>query len=745
MRLKPLSIAVLAFLLAGFPLGTRAEEKVLNDQGTSDQVTSDHWSYSEMRDLIKKGVIDRPFPSDGAPVSRVQMAVLSAQALQAINGAQYAAAGPPDLALPPGLPDMGAGSASAGNADKDSVYRLVQEYHDELVKLGAKSKDITDQLVALKTGQTNLSTQLERVLSSTGVKLNGDATVHTSNILLYYPTFPGGQAKRVAPTVAYFDFKISARPRKDLYAEVVYRMEKVFGGFWGALDIAGVRRFYMSGQTPIGFEFGTVNSKNTPLTLWAPQDEYPYEMEVLARKRREGMAEQYIGDNSFPLNGGRLNGTLVFFKSLDMELEAMGFRTAIAGTKPSAQAFTKTMPYDQYLVGGTMHLTGDSSKTVRGGLNYFELMESVDTDTTSSSIPPQRNNVVSADLGLNFLSGAITLSEEYATSNYTPNYGRQAFKAENGGWTTGVARLTQFGLNFPAATVKIHELSVDEGFINYAAQTRTEDRGRSFGAGIPISDNTFDPHRGAYGLSIGDTTIQNLFGSHYNNIIFATSQGPAGGQVLDSKGQQRTGIYLTHGFMDESLPEGLATPNRNGFGGSMSFKLVKGGFLQPSVLGGHYNEWVVSSAVPVNTDIRTYAKAGGGLKLDFSAFGLPLDFSAGVTSEDTRSNSFVAFTSTQFDYNLHWEFLKGIHLLGGFKHVDWNGSNFIDQGSGPGVWSYHNLLSDIYGAGLDWWLSKNTNFYLTYAFHNVEFPRNDLTGDVNFSLQEWEGKMIMRF
>ncbi len=108
------------------------------------------------------------------------------------------------------------------------------------------------------------------------------------------------------------------------------------------------------------------------------------------------MDELYIKDHSFPMNGVKLDATLLLLSKLDLDLEAVGFRTAIAGNKNTGLGFAVTFPYDQYIVGATARLTGDSNKALTLGVSYFELMESVDTAPVPRAEPCSRTAMWSA-------------------------------------------------------------------------------------------------------------------------------------------------------------------------------------------------------------------------------------------------------------------------------------------------------------------------------------------------------------
>lgn len=674
--------------------------------------------------------------------------LISAFALLAITGSARADVGLPDL---PALPGASAAPAAYGTQSAYgtqaagpltartqsgplSAYGSGAAYsaapQADLSKMQDKVKELLDQAKSVQDGEDRLNTMIDRLLSSTGVHFSGQAVMDSDNLLRLTPV---SDAQRVWPTVGYFDFHITARPKPELQADVIYRMEKVFGGFWGSLDISGVRWFNIKGQTAIGYELGMFHYKHSPLTFWVPEDPMPFEPEVLDRKRREGRETVMDEDHSFPLQGAKLDATLLLFGGTDLDLEGIAIRTAISGNKNSGLAFAVTFPYDQYIVGGTASLHPDASEAVALGGSYFELMEVPETNQGVALLPQQRGNVIAGDVALQLAGKAVVLKAEGALSNYTPAYGT----AQVVSWTTGGAGNLFLDITGQQSSLKLHALYVDEQFINYAAQTREQDTAREPGEDFITGNNLYNPREGAYTLP----TVNNLYFQGFNSVIFATNQGPKGGLMLNKFGVQPAGIYLTHGVLNRSLPLGFATPNRSGFGGEFKGNYMDG-LLQPTVLGGMYQEPFTAYDVPVNTGPRKYTRGGGGVKADLSkALGLPLTLQAGVVIEDTRSDSFVAFTSTRLAYDADWQAFKDVHLMLGFQHTDFNGSDFFDTGSGS-TWGFYDRLMDEYLGGIDWRLSKSTVLYMTYAFQDMINARN---GAQNYQNQEYQTKLSMRF
>jgi hypothetical protein len=514
-------------------------------------------------------------------------------------------------------------------------------------------------------------------------------------------------------------------------------MEKVFGGYWGSLDTAGVRRFNIHGDTAIGFDLGDFNYKHTPLTVWAPADPHPYQIEPLARKRREGRRQLYLDDeNTWPLQGGRLDATVLLAQTLDLALEAFGVRTAIAGTKNTSLPFAVLFPYDQYLWGVTANLSGAQWKHLSLGATYLEIRESRNTSVTPPTAPELYSNVVGGDLNMNFGGGAFTLLLEGAMSNYTPDisYGNTI------SFTTGTALDMQLQAKGKHFNVKLHAISVEENYINYAAQTRTDlNGGIDFLGTLPTANNLLDPRSGGYGLS----TVTNAYFTRYNNIIFATNQNYIGG------GQQRGGVYIPAAVDFRALPYGYATPNRVGGGLEAQLQWLNGG-LAPSFFGGTYVEPTVAfaykSLYPNDASQRTYTRFGGGLNLDFGKFtSIPLALGGGWTYEATKAvtPNTIDYGVTCGDVQINWQAFKNVHLIVAWEQTSLYGRDFDFRYLGdmnPDYFIVDRVLT-VTAGGLYWTLSKASDLELVYSHLDIWNP----SGGPSFGSEEFEGRINMRF
>ncbi len=683
----------------------------------------------------------------------------------AAAGLRADAVGLPEL---PGLPPL-PGAYAAPEAPQAAVPASAT------AQTQAELADLLEQERKLNASETTMDKAINKVIQATGLHLDGDAVVQAEDMLVL-PSDPLGMyaqdqalsggamptqfnlhgangAQRIVPVVGYFDLDITARPTQDISGEVVYRMEKIFGEFWGQGDIAGVRWFNLHGDTPVGFDLGDFYYTDTPLTFWVPEDEYAFEPQLLAMKRQEGMEDAQIQGNSFPLQGGKLDGTLLLFNHLDLTLTGLGIRTAVAGNPNTSLPFGVIYPYDQYLFGGTARFSGEHDKAFSLGFSFFNMQESVDTALLSSPIPPQYDSVVGSDFRWH-LGSHFTLHGEGAYSEYTPIYGGGGpYGMQSVSWTAGGAANLILDFKSRHNAFTLDTLYVDPGFINYAAQTRDQDTADDFTGFMPTGDNLFNPYTGGYGLG----NQSNLYFSTYNNAIQATNQGPLGGLVL-SNGRQPGGLFLAPSPLNLSLPEGYATPNRAGVGGDYhgGWFGQGQGFMQPRVFGGVYAEPEVDYFVPASVGRVGYSRGGIGGSLDFSNLGLfPLKLTAGVVGEQSLGKQYVAFTTTRVAYDADYQLVRNVHLMAGFEHVDMNGGQYWNYGAGP-AYMWQNYTYDDYVGGVRWVLSKAASLYVSYnfdQFNNIDYGRTDLAAafpyldiySADTQTQEWEARMQVEF
>jgi hypothetical protein len=719
--LKPLTLAfaLLAFVAVSQAQALETSPAASSERTLASQVDSSDWSYQYLKGLSARGGLSRPFPQDGRTLSRADMALFAADAARMALGDAEAGVMMADVPALPPLPGEPPASATAAPqdaapftptaTDKDAAYKLVQQYQEELMKMGAKLTAIEDQLVALKTRNDELSDKIDKVLKMTGLKINGEAVVKSVNVMTmgqrrmwepsqrdprdnrdayantgaaayYAKAYAGGtqyerdakgnivwhwsdddaaydpknttgqgehlqneKAQRIWPTVGYMDMNINARPRPNLYAEMIYRMQTLFGAYWGSQNLAGVRRFRLRADTPVAFTVGMLDYKNTPLTVWANEDQDLYLLPLDAKRVRENMNDLFLGDNRWPINGALAETTLLWGGGLDQYMQVMGSKLGTFNQKSTGLPYGEQYSFDQYLYGGRTSITfparpssfeslnafGDAVNLTLGG-NYFEIKELPDTQTTDiRTSGEQFNNVVSGDMKLSFAKDKIYLQGEWARANYNPDMGYgQGQGATAIEWNSGTAGNVHFILDGFGTKSDLFYSRAEADFINYAAQSRTRDwagdnlMGRHYSS--TSMNNLYNPSNAGYGF----TTQEWNWLSRYNAAIAATNKGAAykilGYEAPDaSKGiptgrtrvAQAGGVYIPHDpTSNNSLPYGEATPNRDGFGWAFSGKYLKD-ILQPSLGGAYYQEispaWYLGSVAPEDYNVETDNSAVG--------------------------------------------------------------------------------------------------------------------------------------
>jgi hypothetical protein len=333
-------------------------------------------------------------------------------------------------------------------------------------------------------------------------------------------------------------------------------------------------------------------------------------------------------------------------------------------------------------------------------------------------------------------------------------------------WTTGSAETIHFLLNQTGTKIDIFGVNVDPEFINYAAQSRVQDNyddAHQFGGlYAPVTGNSY------WNASISKYEVmsQYYFLTRYNNIIYANNTG----QNVSMTGNKGVGFYIPHDpFSNNSEPYGEATPNRQGGGLSYKGDYINH-LLQPSLGGSYFKEtkadWWLGGDPGAGLDTaqfeRTFTRGQGGLKVDLGQAidWLPLAFWGGVTLEQTEDGvdssspyHYVDLVSQTIDFGLDYRLTKTVHLLGGYKHQQWDGSEFINTGSNNisnrYTWFYSAYLVDCYSSGISWDLSKSTNLSIAYTQDNIWQGQVKQDGGMLYDLpgmaQEIDASIRMKF
>ncbi|NTV53683.1 MAG: hypothetical protein HGA76_11830, partial [Candidatus Firestonebacteria bacterium] len=468
-------------------------------------------------------------------------------------------------------------------------------------------------------------------------KIKLSAAVQTTYIdfLRSGPALPA--TLRYRPWNQFIDLTFLVNPTDHLNGEAVFRLENVFGGYWGEQNSYAVRRLYIKGDYPVSFCLGDYNAKLTPLTLQAQDDANELDARFFTDKEQRNRRESYLlPDGTWPLTGYQVG----YYQFLDepnhigVGIESFGARIGVQGTATDYFTFA----HDQYLVVAAGKL--DLSKSFQGGaavLNQFDVPE-----TGDSQAAVFKNRINDFHGSLNLWPDHLTVQGEFASSQSNTDSGRANYFSDQA-----------VNLNLMGGTeyfkLKVAYFQIGGDYFAPGAQTRLQDA--RINLPIITENNTWDaasnwfstppilPHYNpAYPLN------------KYNNRILAS---------------QRLAFFP---YEDNLFPYGQATPNRNGYECRLDLDVFNP-YVQPIIKYAAARE--IKDAT--GDGKRNFVLKEIGSKFAWSWITGSVDYQ----NEDTNNGNHIGLTSTTLRGGLEFKVLPDFEVLLGYKHQDFNGSEFI--------------------------------------------------------------------
>jgi hypothetical protein len=577
----------------------------------------------------------------------------------------------------------------------------------DMMKTDKKLDEILDTIGDLKVKKAELEKKQDKLLNQLGMRINGDSSAYMTDFLLfggnYVPT------ERYRPITQYIDLKFSLNASKYIYSEATFRLENLYGGFWGSYDVYGLKRFFIQGNFPISFIVGDYQGKLSPFTLWAVDDEHPFEAKIFRDRREMNKKELYLSDNSWPLNGGKVQTIVELFDTVDLDIQVLGARLheADVAAKPSEykaydpgtdEYAPATYTHDQYMIGGRLSsdfalnkLLGEDYK-FNLGINYNEITDVKDTGVYAD--PVLHNYVGSVDAEFSALKGMVKVTGEYATSHYNPDRTKEIY-------APGSAMKAQAEVNLFNTKLTGGFLSVEKNFISFASQTRIYHEDENY---LYLTQNST--------WNIQTNPPQYLIGGHtypftkynpqiivsYNNL-FGTAGGP--GWLMP---------YPV--YENNASPYGDSTPNREGFYGNLSGSYLEE-LLNPYV--GFKYLYEIEGNV-----LRTITAIEGGLKVNVWQVSLYGGYKMENTVGDKDKK--VDFTSSIIDSGIEYYIIpKKLTAHFGLKNIAFNGKEYF---LGDGVFGIQeaDVTSFAIGGGLDYRIAKPA--VIGIAFSNTTITDN---------------------
>jgi hypothetical protein len=629
------------------------------------------------------------------------------------------------------------GILASGGADRDQIelaFGLLQSFETDLMEQGQKLSDIQKKMIDLKVMEERLNMKAleekqDKLFGSVGARINGETTAYMTDLLLYGGGMTGND-KRYKPITEYIDFDFSAHSGNLLTADAVLRLENLFGGFWGDQDFFGVRKVSISGNFPVYFTIGSYMAKLTPLTLWANDDDRPFEAKVFSDKRDMNKKELYLSDDAWPVTGGRTgyNGQV-----LGASLEAEGFAARLEGSgqnnypvAPGYVTYTTDLfhySYDQYMWGGRIASDFTLKDVLKVGGNFVEIKDIKDTGTTGA--PALDNYVASADAELK-LFGIVKASGEFAVSNYnvSNNISPQAWQNK---YISDSALDVKAEADYMDTKLEAQFFVVGNSFTAYAAQGRIYDGKNNFD--YLTQNNTWNVSQTIPTYVLAGSVYPF---TRYNNLI-VTSYAPTGHNTMP---------YII--YENSAAPDGPGTPNRQGLTARLS-----GSYLDAAVqpyLRYTYASEIVSylpgfeSTCPVEFKIME-----GGIKAKVTGILLTGGYKYEYTSNGYTGGN-VDYKSGIIDAGAEYKLLDKLTLSLGFKDIAFNGSeyDYTYNSSGLNYGSYYRADGDIMscGCGVDLEVTKQASCGVSLT-QTIITDKLDATK--NYNAQEIDANVSLKF
>ncbi len=674
----------------------------------NETIDKNHWSYNDIKGLVDAGVITIPLIKD---------TLTRAEAVEyiknGVNNILYAQS------------KIKASSSSDTEVKEyiRKLYDLVKAYQTDMLKTGEKLDSIIETIGDLKVKKQEIEKKQELLLNRMGLRINGETSAYMTDVLMFGNKFmsAGEPAKRYRPITQYIDLKFSLHSTKELYAEATFRLENLFGGFWGSQDIYGLRRFFVQGEYPISFILGDYQGKLTPLTLWAVDDERPYEAKVFADKREMNKKELYLIDNSWPLTGGKLHTIVSLFDTVDLNLLFLGARLGEAGKSnykaydPSSGVFIPvTYKHDQYLLAGRFASDFATKGLITLGGNFSQIKDAKDTgkDASDYDAPVLDNQVMSLDTELNISDGLFKAKAELAKSLYSADAAQGRlwqYIAPDGTaqnthqYVVDSAVLAQAEVNYYNTKLTGKYRNVREKFTAYAAQTRIYDE---------RNNEMYLTQNSTWNISAKPPSYE-IGGRIYPFTKYNSAINPS-----------YTGIallpYNVLGYPmyeNNTSPYGDATPNRQGFSVILSGDYGDDIKVEPYVKYESATEIYPS----VKDCPRVFTVIEGGGKFSIWQIALYGSYKMEDTNNNTKNS--VAFTSYVIDLGLQYEIIKKKLLAyTGYKHIEFNGYDFVMLPGG--TWGLPDIpfdwVIDSIGLGVEYKIAKPATLGISFTTTNLE-------------------------
>ncbi len=512
------------------------------------------------------------------------------------------------------------------------------------------------------------------------------------------------QASKLKASGGYtlFDLGVNAKASDVLRAGVILRIRNEFGGFFSDGASFEFRQLQMEGliAKKVKYEIGDIYLKHTQYTLWNSEPIYnKYEAGVFSLRRDIVNYENFYIGNAWRMQGVNLKTQLNFKKGIEsLGIRAYGGRTLANNTT--------TIP-DRYFFGGRLDLTQSKYFRIAGNIAGISDI----AGTVKSAQVDYKNYVYTTDFDftLDRDDFKVVLGGEVGASHFEL---KRAIDTAYNKFDDFFYDLGIKGTYKPwNLTIGGSYRDVGYNFNSPMAQTR---RFAAPGEVIPSNFPTMNDGVTARPVGIFETYSQER--RLYNQAISTTLMS----------------YYVQYNMVE---PYGKATPNRKGF------TVVAEVETPNKVFNANVEANLLSESVSEGDSItfekRKFALIQGGFVFNLNKvlnFEKLIAINGGLRTESSKrgGTNTIDLSSNLIDVGLDVEVIKDLHLLGGAKIFNVQGSEVVagrNQLNEITTFTSQqfNQTQTILAAGVRY--DYGQGCYFSAHYHNVDF--NDKQTNTN--------------
>ena len=603
---------------------------------------------------------------------------------------------------------------------------------------------------------------LENILAKEGISVGGAFRSQYLHASLGGPGAIPSLRSEEGVDYTSVDFDIRARPNSATQGRLIMRMHQDWRNFFSDIgNPINTRWLSIDGNVKGMFSYsaGDFQRRYSPLTLWSPSPEIPYEPAIFAGDRREAMDEVFLGNNQRLLQGVDLafdaavdNSDRALLKEFHADLLGSRLRNVETnignGDKPTN--FVERALAEKYLGAGNLDLASPLGLSLGG--SYLLLFDKKGSFSEAvGDTAAQHTWIASGRAGFDLASllGAeawgLSLSGEFAQSSDDTDYyatktdsaithgkidGTALFARAQAQWSAGKAFGIKVGVNYlKNAAGYRNEMAQSPSFVgerilnidNDTARVRTNDpRARDY--------STFDAlYHHVYKFVPGTAT--NLWArAPFQKNSWTSVTMTQNEMAAFAASRLDTALQLV-------MPFGQATANRMGFQSDLTLKALDGKVEAQ----GSYAALENVAGVKVDSiralPVTRFTQAGCGLKIEAGGLiglSLPLTLAGGFM-RSTADNDGIAgdslhasreVTSDFLNAGAQWNFWKRFSLLGGWQQI----TTTIAQ---PAL--ERKRIQTHTAGGLDYRVSAGAHLLFSVGRIEVDEPALPTGGDRDFS------------